>query len=186
MVWLDLWPFYFSRDLHTFPQRLRQFTLPRTGHKGPLFSCTCCLWSVTTATPAGVRRCLTGCGLHFWQLVMPSVCSRTWLAVCASSLESCLLRSSAWRIGLFVLPLSYVSSLYIRDTNPLQTRDLQAFSPMSQAPFHLADGPLRWTEAFGLTWSCVFIFAFGAFAFGIKAKKLPPRLVTVFLGGLWF
>ena len=61
------------------------------------------------------------------------------LAICMSSLEECLFRSSAhFSIGSFVfLVLSYMSSVSILDINPYQIYHLQISSPVQVAfSFH--------------------------------------------------
>ena len=81
------------------------------------------------------------------------------------------------QIGLFLLLLllllfllSCVNSLYILDINPLS--DIcKYFLPFHKLPFHFVDGFLCCAKNFSLMLSLLYIFAFVAFAFGVRSKK---------------
>ena len=52
------------------------------------------------------------------------------------------------------------------------------FLSFSRLLFHFADGFLCCAELFSFTWSLLFVYAFVAFAFGVKSNKLSPRLMS--------
>ena len=101
-----------------------------------------------------------------------------FLLVVRVSLEECLFVSSAHSlIILFIFSEQY--EFFIFDTNFLYMI-CKYFLPFSRLPFHLVDGFLHSAEAKSLIQS-KFIFAFGVFAFGVKAKKSLLKLMP---GGL--
>ena len=96
------------------------------------------------------------------------------LAICMSSLEKCLFRPSAtFLIQLFgFVLLSCVSFLknIFWILAPYQIYDLQIFSSI-KLPFHFVDVSFVVQNLYSLMYSHIFIFAFTAFAFGVKFKK---------------
>ena len=164
--------------------------IPPTVHKGYLFS---------TSSPTSVISCLFDNSHSNWRevihFIVVSISEIMHLfiylwATCLSSLEKCLFRLSAHfliRLVLFLL----LSSLYVLDINPLL--DIQPAN-------------LFWWVAFSFCWwfpllcrsfllwynPYLLIFAFVAFAFGVKSKKLLPTnhckgtYCLWVLGILWF
>ena len=127
VVFLFPWnkcPFHFLRNLYTVFHVATLMCNPTVAHRSSLFAAS----SPVLVYCLLVIAVLTGVS---WYLVVVLICISLmindvehlfiWLlAICTSFLEKYLFRSSAhFLIGLICLVLSFISSSYITDINPL-------------------------------------------------------------------
>ena len=156
----------FLRNPHTVLLTvLHKVTFPPTGQRGSAFSTFPSMYFLFDCLILAILTCVRWYRTVFFTYLVISDVEHLFvciLAICMSSLEKCLFRSSAqFVLGCLSLILSYMSCLYIWEMNPLFVASFtNMFFHSVGCRFVLSMVPFAVQKHLSLLRSCLFLLLF--------------------------